>query len=210
MTELKDYTTDLACALNGYRALIIPALHGAEANQWPSTWEKKIPGARRILLHDWHSPNWIKWRNSIIASLIAVDEPVVIIAAGFGALAAASVAAEYPGKIIAALLINPVDPDPFELRKKLPKQTLPVPTRVICSNHSDEGKSAYLALLWGADFAYTQNQKDLANWPEAIDELQELVGETARDHSEIWKLRSRVSTRNSHSYYPGFSNAMAI
>ena len=209
MTEHQDYTTELACALNGYRALIIPGLHNADANHWQTHWEHRIPGARRILLHDWHSPNWIKWRNSIIASLIAIDEPVVLIAEGFGALAAASVAAEYPGKIIAALLVNPADADQFDVRKKLPKHILPVPTRVICNEAKDEGKSAYLALLWSADFAYINNQENPIFWPEAIDELQDLVGKTLR-HNDIMKLRNRHSFRHPHQYQSGFSTAMAI
>src|SRR4051812_12470061 len=102
MTNNREYSTELACALNGYRALIIPDVHNCDEQHWQSLWEQAIPRARRILLHDWHTADWIKWRNSIIASLISIDEPVVLIAKGFGALAAASVAAEYPGKIIAA------------------------------------------------------------------------------------------------------------
>ena len=161
-------------------------------------------------MHDWHSPNWVKWRNSIIASLIVIDEPVVIIAEGFGALAAASVAEEYPGKIIAALLVDPADPDNFDIRKKIPKQSLPAPTRIISSSAADEAKNAYLALVWGADFAHTPNQLQSDMWPEAIAALQELVGKTFRNHEATLRIRHRMLSRNQLQRPTNFNTAIAF
>lgn len=221
MTELKDFppqinhqfATQMACALQGYRALIIPGLGNADEHHWLSRWEQHIPGARRIRLHDWNTADWVKWRNSIIASLISIDEPVVLIAQGFGALAAASVAAEYPGKVLAALLIDPADADGFDVRKKLPKQSLPQPARLVMGGSSytaeDHAKVAFLALTWGADFSpttHTPTGGDL--WLEAMDELRELVAKAQRN--QLSKHHSRRSPRREQRIQLRLTTALAL
>jgi predicted alpha/beta hydrolase family esterase len=160
MRTINEYSTDLACALNGYRALIVPDVHNSDAQHWQSLWEQTIPRTRRIRLHDWHTADWVKWRNSIIASLISIDEPVILIAEGFGALAAASVAAEYPGKIIAAFFVDPANPDDFDVRKKIPKQPLPIPTKIVIRNQTDT-KAALLAALWHIGVSITKFECEL-------------------------------------------------
>ena len=209
MTNTQDYSTELACALNGYRALIVPDLHNSDASHWQSVWERNIPRTSRIRLHDWHNADWVKWHNSIIASLITIDEPVVLIAEGFGALAAASVAAEYPGKVIATFLVNPADPDVFDVRKKIPKQALPVTTTVVISEKhqaEEDAKSAYLAMVWGADFLSTNILKPLTTvravnyWPEGIQELNKLVSRTQRSVKATHRVRARKTLRASSSH----------
>lgn len=189
MTNI-EYSNELACALNGYRALIIPDLHNSNQQHWLSVWEKNIPRSRRILMHDWSSPDWVKWRNSIIASLISIDEPVVLIAEGFGALAAASVAAEYPGKIIAAFFVDPADPEEFDLRKKIPKQHLPVPTKITLRAQTHT-KSALLAALWSTDLSNAQTQSQDEFWPEGTHALQRLMNKTQRKADELTKARTK-------------------
>lgn len=199
MTDSKNYSTELACALNGYRALIVPDLHNSDAQHWQSLWEHSIPRTRRIRLHDWHTADWVKWRNSIIASLISIDEPVILIAEGFGALAAASVAAEYPGKIIAAFLVDPADPDDFDVRKKIPKQPLPVPTKIVIRKATTQGdaKAALLAALWRTDLSHVTTPESTANsslanyWPEGIHALNRLIGKTQRNADEITRARTK-------------------
>jgi len=195
-TTIKDYSTELACALNGYRALIVPDLHNNRLPHWQSLWEQTIPRTSRIRMHDWHTADWVKWRNSIIASLIAIDEPVVLIAEGFGALAAASVAAEYPGKVIAAFLVNPADPDKFDIRKKIPKQ-LPVTTTIVVSGKSTDEANSYLALNWDTDFLQASSLEVgtadafINYWAEGIQELNRLVSKVQRNFKESSRVRAR-------------------
>ncbi len=195
-TAIKDYSTDLACALNGYRALIVPDLHNNQLPHWQSLWEQTIPRTSRIRMLDWHTADWVKWRNSIIASIIAIDEPVVLIDEGLGALAAASVAAEYPGKVIAAFLVNPADPDRFDIRKKIPKQ-LPITTTIVVSGKLTDEANSYLAVQWDTDFLQASNlEAGTANafinyWAEGIQELNRLVSKVQRNFKEASKVRAR-------------------
>jgi predicted alpha/beta hydrolase family esterase len=213
MINTDEYSTQLACALNGYRALIVPGLHNSDAQHWQSLWERTIPRTSRIRLHDWHTADWVKWRNSIIASLISIDEPVVFIAEGFGALAAASVAAEYPAKVIALFLVDPADADQFDIRKKLPKKALPVPTKIVIreSFNTEAGaNSALLALLWNADFhqATDDSQGESSTtdyWPTGIQALNNLVSCSPRDHKDLIQAKTKkilAYLRAIKKYYP--------
>lgn len=199
MNHTKNYSTELACALNGYRALIVPDLHNSDTQHWQTLWEQTIPRTSRIRLLDWHTADWVKWRNSIIASLISIDEPVVLIAEGFGALAAASVAAEYPAKVIALFLVDPADSDQFDVRKKIPKQALPVPSKIVIRNATSEGdaKAALLAALWNADFSHTISSDSAPNaslsnyWPVGIHALNTLMSKIQRNADEITQARTK-------------------
>lgn len=190
-----SYATALACALHGHRALIVPDVRNNSLPHWQSLWERAIPGATRIRLQDWQSADWVKWRNSIIASLISIDAPVVVIAEGFGALAAASVAAEYPSKIIAALLVNPADPASYELGKKIPRHTLPVATEILlrpASQSSANTAAEMLAQHWGAGLSHSAASDTAADyWPEAISLLSGLVAKTQRDADAMTEARTR-------------------
>lgn len=199
MKNTTHYSTELACALHGYRALMVPALNQEHYQDWQNLWAQSIPRTSKIRLIDLQSADWVKWRNSIIASLISIDEPVVLIAEGFGALAAASVAAEYPGKIIAMFLVDPADPDQFDLRKKLPKKALPMTTKVVIrKENSEEGltKNTALAKQLGADFlsleeASTSYCSPTDYWPEGIQALKLAVHKVERKAEEITQARTK-------------------
>ncbi|RYZ78831.1 MAG: hypothetical protein EOO68_39770, partial [Moraxellaceae bacterium] len=134
-------------------------------------------------------------------SLISIDEPVVLIAEGFGALAAASIAAEYPGKIIAAFLVDPADPDDFDLRKKIPKQPLPVPTKIVIRNQTHT-RAALLAALWSTGLSHSitieppKTEPPISSsithfWPEGIRVLGRLIGKTQRKADEMTQARTK-------------------
>jgi predicted alpha/beta hydrolase family esterase len=199
MMNSNEYSTELALALNGYRALMVPALDQEHYQEWQSLWAHRIPRASKIRLIDSQTADWVKWRNSIIASLISIDEPVVLIAEGFGALAAVSVAAEYPGKVIAVFLVDPADPDQFDLRKKLPKKALSMPTKWVIRKPNNEvglTKNAALAKLLGADFlsleeANTSYCSPTDHWPEGIQALKFAVNKVERKAEEITQARTK-------------------
>jgi predicted alpha/beta hydrolase family esterase len=187
MTELdysNSWSTDLIRATRGYRVLIVPGLRNSDDQHWQSLWHKQIPNSSRIELDNWEIADLQKWRNAIKKSLSEINEPVVLIAHSFGALASASTAAEFPQKIIATLLVAPADPDKFGIRNKLPQHLLQVPAKIIASDNDPwikDAKAAFLALLWGADFlrikqlGHINSDSNIGYWPEGIHELHQLV-----------------------------------
>jgi predicted alpha/beta hydrolase family esterase len=171
-------------AVTQHPALIVPGLNNSDANHWQTLWGQQFIYARRITLKDWHIADLDKWRAGIRQSLINASEPVVLIAHSFGALAAASIAADFPEKIAGLFLVAPADPEKFGIAGRLPQQPLRIPGVLIASSNDPwmkDSKAAYLALLWGANFLRVKNlghinsHSDIGIWPEGLLQYQKLV-----------------------------------
>ncbi len=164
--------------------LIVPGLNNSDDNHWQTLWQNRLPSAQRIAVKNWHEADLDKWRNAIKKSLAGVDRPSVLIAHSFGALAAASIAAEYPELIAAVLLVAPADPDKFQIANRLPDRPLSVPVHLIASSNDPwmkDSKAAYWALLWGANFlrikelGHINSHSDIGVWPQGLKQLELLV-----------------------------------
>jgi len=105
-------------------------------------------------------------------------------------LAAASVIAEYPEKIIAAFLVDPSDPDEFDLRKKIPKQHLSAPTKIVIRNQTHK-RAALLAALWSTDLSTAPALAPTIFWPEGIELLQRLISKTQRTVDAMTQARTK-------------------
>lgn len=186
MSKLNNagFSSNLIRALDGHPALIVPGLRNSDDCHWQTLWHKQIPNSTRIELDNWGTPDLEKWRSAINKSLDDINKPVVLIAHSFGALASASIAAEFPQKIIAVLLVAPADPDKFGIRNQLPKGPLQVPAKIIVSDDDpwiQDSKAAFLALLWSVDFlrikqlGHINSESNLGYWTDGINELHQLV-----------------------------------
>lgn len=181
-----SFTQDfyLPRALANFPVLIVPGLRNSDDRHWQSLWQVRLPHSKRIQVEDWNTPNLNAWRAAIAVELAQQDEPVVLIAHSFGALASAAIAAEFPTKVAAVLLVAPADPDKFGIAQQLPQDFLPVPATVIASSNDPwmtEHKAAYWALLWGADYlrikqvGHINSDSHLGLWPEGINQLRSLL-----------------------------------
>mgnify|MGYP003579435040 CR=1 FL=1 len=174
----------LSRILGDIPALIVPGLRNSDERHWQSLWQTRIPGAKRIHVDDWATPNLTTWREGIKAELNKLDRPAVLIAHSFGTLASASIAAEFPEKVAGILLVAPADPNKFGIAEQLPQDFLPVPAKVIASSDDPwmtETKAAYWALLWGADYlrfkdvGHINSESKLGYWADGVAELRGLV-----------------------------------
>lgn len=190
MSLVANTSSQLARALGNHPVLIVPGLHNSDDNHWQSRWQSQLPKSQRIAVANWSVPDLDKWRNGIRKSLDAINQPAVIIAHSFGALASASLAFEYADKIAALFLVAPADPDKFSVSELLPQSILPVETKIIASSNDPwmtDSKAAYWALLWGADFLRLKNvghinsDSNLGDWSEGIRELHQLIRKAKRN-----------------------------
>lgn len=174
----------LSRILGDIPALIVPGLRNSDERHWQSLWQTRIPGAKRIHVDDWATPNLTTWREGIKAELNKLDRPAVLIAHSFGTLASVSIAAEFPEKVAGILLVAPADPNKFGIAEQLPQDFLPVPAKVIASSDDPwmtETKAAYWALLWGADYlrfkdvGHINSESKLGYWADGVAELRGLV-----------------------------------
>ena len=168
----------------GYPVLIVPGLNNSDANHWQTLWHQRIPNAERIEVVDWHEAELDKWRSAIKTSLANFDRPAILVAHSFGALAAASITADYPESIAGLFLVAPADPDKFEIADRLPERPLSVPTHLLASSNDPwmkDSKAAYWSLLWGANFLRVKNlghinsESDIGLWPQGLHQLKILV-----------------------------------
>jgi len=179
-------------AVENLPVVIVPGLHNSDEKHWQSLWQARLPESQRIHVDDWDTPNLAAWRAGIIDVLAKLETPAVLIAHSFGTLASASIAAEFPDKIAALLLVAPADPDKFGIANQLPQNFLPVSAKVIASSDDPwmtETKAAYWSLLWGADYLRIKNvghinsQSNLGIWPEGINLLHQLVRKAKQQKS---------------------------
>lgn len=181
-----SFTTNfyLPRAVENLPVLIVPGLRNSDDRHWQSLWQARLPHSKRIHVDDWNTPNLAEWQAGITAELANLDKPAVVIAHSFGALASAAIAAEFPEKIAALLLVAPADPDKFGIAQQLPQDFLKVNTKVIASSDDpwmSEQKAAYWALLWGADYlrikqvGHINSDSNLGLWPEGVKQLHQLV-----------------------------------
>jgi len=184
-----SFTPDayLPRAVANFPVLIVPGLRNSDDRHWQSLWQAQLPHSKRIHVDDWDTPNLSAWRAGIKEELDKLDKPAVLIAHSFGTLASASIAAEFPEKVAAILLVAPADPDKFGISHQLPQDFLPVAARIIASSNDpwmSERKAAYWALLWGADYLRIKNlghinsDSNLGLWPEGMRQLQQLIRKT--------------------------------
>lgn len=184
----------LPLALEHYPVIIVPGLHNSDERHWQSLWQAKLPTSKRIELDDWTAPNLEKWSSAIIKILVGLNQPAVLIAHSFGALASASVAENSPEKIAALFLVAPADPDKFSIAHQLPQGPLSPPTKIIASSNDpwmNDSKAAFWALQWRADFLRLNNvghinsESNLGVWQEGVQELHQLVRRAKRNEREF-------------------------
>jgi len=174
----------LGHALAAYPALIVPGLNNSDAQHWQTHWQAQLIGSRRIELDDWATPNLNKWCNAIEQALATANEPSIVIAHSFGALASARMAQLQPEKIRALFLVAPADPAKFSVAHMLPHTALSVKTTLIASTNDpwmDADKAAQWAMNWGAEFlrvkdlGHINSASNIADWPQGMEQLQRLV-----------------------------------
>lgn len=181
-----SFTQDfyLPRAVENFPVLIVPGLRNSDDRHWQSLWQVRLPQSKRIQVEDWSTPNLAAWQAGIRAALAQLDQPAVLIAHSFGALASAAIAAEFPDKVAAVFLVAPADPDKFGIAQQLPQDFLPVPATMIASSDDPwmtEHKAAYWALLWGTDYlrikqvGHINSDSNLGLWPEGVHQLRQLV-----------------------------------
>ena len=118
------------------RVLIVPGLHDSEPDHWQSWLQRFSRDAVRVVQHDWGAPDLQRWSARIGVTLDrAGPGPWLAVAHSFGALALTHYLAhdEPDGRVAAALLVAPADPDKFGIGEWMPSSALPVPATIVLS-----------------------------------------------------------------------------
>jgi uncharacterized protein len=142
--------------------LIVPGLHGSEAQHWQSLWEADIDGAQRVRQDDWHNPDKDVWLARL-AEDVRRHPGAILVGHSLGATLIAHLAAAHPElRVGGALLVAPADPDLRRVRVSglasfapLPLLPFPFPAILVASRtdpHMAQERARVIANLWEANF----------------------------------------------------------
>ena len=137
------------------RLIIVPGLHGSEAEHWQSWLEQRHPGALRLSVADWHTPVLDEWAERLDQTIRqAPGSDWILVAHSFGCLTTARWASRHAtARVRAALLVAPANPARFQIAPALLEGPLPFPTTVVTSRNDpwfDSSEATQLARRWGA------------------------------------------------------------
>jgi len=163
--------------------LLVPGLDGGGDGHWLSWFETAIPNTRRVLQPDSKSMDLSEWSAAVRRHVDRSDDPVWIIAHGFGCLAAVRAAFDCADRIEGALLVAPFDPDNLRLAWMLPEEPLGFPSAIVASTndpHMRLSKAAFWAGFWSAEFVNAGRVGGLdpasgfGPWPDGLAILEDL------------------------------------
>lgn len=99
------------------RLLLLPDIGGNNARHWQNLWLQAIPGASRLPGGDWLLSSDLKlWVHAIEEAVKGLQSPLIV-AHGFGCLAAITAFQDQPHRIRGALLVAPFNPEFLPVRE---------------------------------------------------------------------------------------------
>lgn len=174
--------------------LVLPGWQNSGPAHWQSRWEL-LHGYTRVQQHNWMQPLRGDWMMQLEEAVLAATTPVVLVAHSLGCMLTAAWAqhSHNTGKVQAALLVAPGDPEREELRAVL-KSWSPVVmdklpfAAVLLGSHNDPycsfARAQSFAAAWGADFVDYGNaghinaDTGLGDWTDGQTRLQALIART--------------------------------
>jgi serine hydrolase len=135
--------------------LLVPGLDGGGPGHWLTWLETKIPDTRRAVQQDSKGMDLGDWSTAVRWHIARSDEPVWIIAHGFGCLAAVRAAFDHAERVAGAMLVAPLDPDNHRLAWMLPEEPLGFPSVIVASSNDPNmrlSKAAFWAGFWSSQF----------------------------------------------------------
>ena len=175
--------------------LVLPGWQNSGPAHWQSHWEL-LHGYTRVQQHNWMQPLRGDWMMQLEEGVLAATTPVVLVAHSLGCMLTAAWAqhSQNTGKVQAAFLVAPGDPEREELRAVLKSWSpvvldkLPFAT-VLLGSHNDPycsfARAQTFAAAWGADFVDYGNaghinaDTGLGDWADGHARLQALIARTA-------------------------------
>ncbi len=181
--------------MNPRCVLTLPGWQGSGPAHWQSRWEA-LHGYTRVEQHDWQRPLRGDWMMQLEETLLACDEPAVLVAHSLGCLHVAAWASHSRNthRVRAALLVAPPDTERDDLRALLPSWSpvplplLAFPARVLASGNDPfctPKRARQFASAWGAELidagrcGHLNADSALGDWPQGHEQLLQLINASA-------------------------------
>ena len=171
--------------------LLLPGWQNSGPDHWQSRWEVRY-GYRRVDQHDWMKPRRGDWMAQLEETILAADEPVVLVAHSLGCILTAAWASHSKNtrRVKAALLVAPGDAEREALRPLLPSwspipmQRLPFSSWLVGSRddpYCGFERVQAMGVAWGSSFTDLGNaghinaETGLGDWAAGHDMLRSLI-----------------------------------
>jgi hypothetical protein len=169
--------------------LILPGLYNSGPAHWQSRWESAHPEFRRVMQDDWEQPRCADWIARLEAAVSATPGAVLVAHSSSCAVIAHWVEKSGPGRVKAALLVAPSDPDAASYPSgptgfgPMPLRPLPFESIVVASTDDPYvtlERARSFAKGWKSRFVsagaagHINSQSGLGDWPIGFALLQEL------------------------------------
>lgn len=157
--------------------LLVPGLGDSGPDHWQTLWGAEDASFARVVQPDWDTPKLDAWAATVARAIDRCGAPPVLVAHGYGCLAALRAAHLLERRVAGALLVAPADPDRFEAAAKLPSRPLPCAAVLVASNNDPTLKmltAGMLAIRWGCRFVPLQDAGHInaesghGPWPEGL------------------------------------------
>jgi predicted alpha/beta hydrolase family esterase len=191
-----DYLPD-----DGPDVLIVPGLNNSGPGHWQTSWEQRVPRARRVDLGLWDDPHRNTWVSKLALAIERADRPVVLVAHSLGchviawwaeyeAAFNAHVRNAAPCPVVGALLVAPPDVEERPVDRRLtrfaplPPSALPFPSIVVASRDDPfigMAQSRRMAQRWGAEFVdagaigHINTRSGVGEWSQGLALLRKLM-----------------------------------
>ena len=157
--------------------LVVPGLDDPAATRWP----QRVPGVRRVGAVERSVPDLNRWAAKVATEIDGCREAPLVVAHGFGALAALRATFLFERRVAGMMLVAPDDPDRHGVLARLPAAALPYPTLVIASRDDPAikvTKAGALATRWGSRLVVVDRLEG-DGWPDGDRLLRAFSAELA-------------------------------
>ena len=163
--------------------LIVPGCGGSRPGHWQSWLETQLPNTERVGIPDPGVADLSAWAAAVRWHIVRHGEPLVLVAHGFGCLAAIQAATDYSERITGALLVALPDPDYYHVSPVLPEAPLAFPSVMVSSTndpHMRWDRAPFWANFWGSSLVSIgaagsiDEESGYGPWPEAVEILEQL------------------------------------
>lgn len=168
--------------------LLVPGLGDSGPDHWQSLWRRAHPEFRRVIQDDFDAPDLGMWSAAVARAIDAARRPPIVVAHGFGCLAAIHAATFYRRRLAGALLVAPSDPQRWRVSPLVSHARLPFRATLVASTNDPllaHARAMAFAEVWGArlvtlaDAGHINADSGLGAWPQGLALLAELMREPA-------------------------------
>jgi predicted alpha/beta hydrolase family esterase len=169
--------------------LILPGLYNSGPEHWQSRWQAAHPEFQRVMQEDWERPRCADWIARLDEAIGATPDAVLVAHSSSCALVAHWVAGDGSGRVRAALLVAPSDPEAPSYPEgptgfaPMPLNRLPFPSIVVASTDDQYvalDRARLFADRWGSRLVdigaagHINSQSGLGDWAAGLALLNDL------------------------------------